>query len=637
MKERLSSIFTALCLIFLLAGWILNLSWAGYVSVLFGAIFPVAYAYESLREKNIGISLLMLVAAAGAIAVDQVIEAAILLFLYSLSGTLEEFAMGRTRSAIESLMKLRPDRATLIRDSGEVQVSIHDLQIGDNIRVASFEAIPIDGVILSGETHADESSMTGESIPVAKGIGDKLISGTQNMEGTCIVQVTAPVGQTALDKIVLLVRDAQENKASGERISQWFGRNYTFFVLGAAILSFFVRHFGFHEAPRQAFYDSVILLVALSPCALVISTPASTLSAMAWAARNGILIRGGEFIEMLGKISIVSVDKTGTLTRGRPELVEVCVCRPVVAGGVCLDEGACWHGEGTPSADAAEMLRAAAAAEQYSTHPIADAIVRAARTLGIDIPEALDQKDRPGMGVSATIDGKGVRIGQRKFFEDLPADFAAHVEELQSRGLTAAILEVEGSFAALGLRDEPRKEAATVLQKLRGLGIKRIAMLTGDTKQTAQAVAAEVGVDDWHAALLPADKIALIEEFEKEGRVMMVGDGVNDAPSLTRASIGVAMGGLGSDVALNSADVVLMGDRLSALPELIRLGRRTTGIIWANLIFGAGVIAVLVALSLFGWLPLPYAVVGHEGSTVLVILNGLRLLGGPGRVAAGSG
>lgn len=635
MKEKLSTLFTVLCLIFLIIGWVTGSVPAALVSVFFGAIFPVMYAWESLREKNIGISLLMLIAAAGAIAIDQAVEAAILLFLYSLSGTLEEFAMGKTKSAIESLMKLRPESATLITDTGESRISVHDLEVGDRIRIAAFETIPIDGVVRQGTTQVNEASMTGESIPIPKAEGDDVISGTQNLDGMCIVEVTAPVGHTALDKIVELVRDAQDNKASGERISQWFGQRYTFFVLGSFAASFLIRYFLLHAPAKPAFYDSVILLVALSPCAVVISSPAATLSALAWSARNGILVRGGQVIEALGSITQIAIDKTGTLTAGKPRLAEICVCRPVATGpNVCLDESACWHGEDSITPQAGAMLRYAAAAEQYSSHPIAEAIVNAARDLSLDIPEALDQKDRPGYGVAAMIENRPVKVGQRKFFESLPEDFEKHVEELQRRGFTVAILEVEGEYAALGLRDEPRKDASKVLNELRALGLKTVTMLTGDTHQTAETVAKEVGVEAWHASLLPGDKTAKIEEMEAKGRVMMIGDGINDAPSLTRATVGVAMGGLGSDIALNSADVVLMGDRLAALPDLVRLGRRTNKIIWVNLVFGAGMIVCLVVASLFDKLPLPLAVVGHEGSTVLVILNGLRLLGGPGRRSA---
>jgi Cd2+/Zn2+-exporting ATPase len=465
-----------------------------------------------------------------------------------------------------------------------------------------------------------------------------VLAGTQNLESMLLVTVTSEVGDSTLEKIVGLVREAQENKASGERISAWFGQRYTFVVLGAFATSLLVRTW--MGIPWNAsLYESLTLLVALSPCALVISVPATTLTALAWSARNGMLIRGGEFIERSGQIDTLTVDKTGTLTTGRPQLAEICVCTSVpetVGGGSrgCLEESACWtHGKDmSPEAEA--MLCLAAAAEQHSTHPIAEAIVRAARDRNLEITGAVGATAVPGLGVTARIDGTEVRVGQRRFFEQgndrLDPHFAAHVEAIQAKGMTVVILEADSKFAALGLRDEPRPEAKAFLASLRASGVDRLVMLTGDTEQTAKAIAAELGVTEYRAGLLPEDKSAAIEKLTSEGRrVMMIGDGINDAPSLARASVGVAMGGLGSDVALNSADVVLMHDRLDRVPQLLALGKSTNAIIRANLIFASAVIVILTIFSLVGTLPLPIAVIGHEGSTVLVILNGLRLLKGP--------
>lgn len=627
MTAKVQGILTAVCGLGLLGSFFHPLF--GWVAVVAGGVVPLEVAYQAIRERNVSVSVLMVLAAIGALVVGEVVDAGILLFLFSLSGTLEEFAMGRTKSAIEGLIKLRPETAIRIINGADERVPIQALKVHDIVRVAPFEMIPVDGTITQGTTQINESSMTGESIPVTKTLDDDVFSGTQNLDGLCLIQVTAEVGSTALDRIVQLVQDAQENKASGERVSQWFGSRYTWFVLAAFAVAFFGRLLLGHPS-QKALYESIVLLVALSPCALVISTPAATLSALAAAARRGILVRGGQHFENLGKIKVVAVDKTGTLTTGKPKLVEICVCRPVATGDVCLAENACWHGEDEISPESAVMLRAAAAAEQYSSHPIAEAIVKTARRLGVDIPEALEQSDKPGYGVTARISDGVVRIGQRKFFENLPAEFAEHVEMLQGRGLTVAILEFDGGFAALGLRDEPRPDAKSIISRLMSTGIDSVVMMTGDTSQTAKAVADELGIEEWHASLLPQDKTALIEKLELDGKpVMMVGDGINDAPSLSRASVGVAMGGLGSDIALNAADIVLMNDKLSALPDLIQFGKRTSRIIWVNLLFATGVIGVLVITSFFGKLPLPIAVLGHEGSTVLVILNGLRLLRGP--------
>jgi Cd2+/Zn2+-exporting ATPase len=628
MTARFQGVLTAICGLGLLGSLIdPRIAWIGVIA---GGVVPSQFAWQAVRDRQVSVNVLMVLAAVGALVVGEVVDAGILLFLFSLSGTLEEFAMGRTKSAIEGLIKLRPETAILLSDGGEKRVPVQELRVSDRVRIAPFEMIPVDGKISQGSTQVNEASMTGESVPVSKTIGDGVYSGTQNLDGLCIIEVTAAIGSTALDRIVELVQDAQENKASGERVSQWFGNRYTWFVLGAFTVAFFGRLALGHPS-QSALYESIVLLVALSPCALVISTPAATLSALAATAKQGILVRGGQHFENLGRVKVVAVDKTGTLTTGRPRLVEICVCNPLPQEDkVCIAESACWHGEPEISAESAIMLSAAAAAEQYSSHPIAEAIVRAARVLEVEIPEALEQSDKPGFGVIASTDGGVVKIGQPRFFENLPADFVQHVEKLQARGLTVAILEYRDTFAALGLRDEPRKEAKEVIVQLKQIGIEAVVMMTGDTRETASAVASEVGISEWHAALLPEDKATLIDKFESEGKnVLMVGDGINDAPSLAKATVGVAMGGLGSDIALNAADIVLMNDRLAVLPGLIKFGRKANRIIWANLIFATGVIAVLVITSFFGKLPLPLAVLGHEGSTVLVILNGLRLLRGP--------
>lgn len=641
---NLQTALTILCGIALVLSWFDVHPYMPYAAVLFGSYFALGSAWESIKDRSLDVNFLMVLAAAGAVAVGHADDAAGLLFLFSLSSTLESMAMSKTRSAIEGLIRLRPDEALLTTPDGDRRVPVEALRIGDEVRVPPFEAIPADGTVLSGRSSVDESAMTGESLPVAKEAGDKLLTGTQNLDGMLVMSVASEVGNSALEKIVELVRDAQENKASGERISAWFGKRYTVFVLVAFALSLGGRLlYGQEFAP--AMYTSLILLVALSPCALVISTPATTLSALAWAARNGILVRGGKYIEAIGRVNAAALDKTGTLTVGRPVLSEICVCSEAkvsVGGQGCVEEGACWHGHGDLSPEAGGLLRYAAAAEQYSSHPIAEAIVGAARSFGLDVPEAVEQQTHAGLGVSAKIDGKSVLVGQFRFFEDqgleMPEAFRTHVAGIQKSGMTVALLSVDGQLAALGLRDAPRPEAKQFVENLRALGMQKVAMITGDTRQTADAVAAELGLDEVHAALLPAHKTEIIERMGQDGlRVAMVGDGVNDAPSLARASVGIAMGGLGSDIALNAADIVLMQDKLERIPQMIRLGRRTNAIIGANLIFAGGMIGFLTLMSVIApaVMPsiaddlLPLAVIGHEGSTVVVILNGLRLLRGP--------
>lgn len=633
---NVQSLLTILCGLALVGTLVTGNHWVAYAGVLFGSYFALASAWSSLRERSIDVNFLMVLAAVGAVAVDRPEDATALLFLFSLSSTLESFAMAKTRSAIEGLVRLRPSQAVRVRAGVDEIVPVEALEVGDEIRIPAFESVPTDGTVVTGESQVDQSAMTGESIPVEKKAGDSVLAGTQNMEGSLLVAVTAKVGDSTLDRIVDLVQDAQENKASGERISQWFGQRYTFFVLAVFAISLAVRSLLMHEVFNTALLTSLTLLVALSPCALVISTPASTLSALTWAARQGILIRGGSFIESSGRINTVVLDKTGTLTEGKPRLHEICLCshaHSTVGGGPCVDQDHCWRGGSQMPAQALGFLRAAAAAEQYSTHPIADAIVEAARAWKVDVPEAVDQRVAAGLGVSAVVDGKRVSIGRMAFIEKQvqpTEDFIRHTRELQARGMTVALMAFGDDLAALGFQDSPREGAAKLIQSLRAHGADEILMLTGDNEETARAVAAEVGIDRFHAGLMPDEKTATVASLVDQGRsVMMVGDGVNDAPALARATVGVAMGGLGSDIALNSADVVLMRDRLESIPDLMRLGRRTNGVILANLLFATGVIAVLTVSSLFAKLPLPLAVVGHEGSTVIVILNGLRLLGGP--------
>ncbi len=639
--RNLQVVLTALCALALLISFVPGASAVAYVSVLLGSYFALKSSYDSMMARQVDVNILMVLAAVGAVVVGQPADAAALLFLFSLSSTLESYTMARTRSAIEGLVKLRPSEALRVTPVGDERIAVEKIQIDDHIRIPAFETVPVDGEIIDGASSLNQSAMTGESIAVTKSVGDKVLAGTQNLEGMLVARATSVVGNSTLDKIVALVDDAQQNKASGERISVWFGQTYTFVVLGIFILSLIIRT-ALRIPLSDALYESLTLLVALSPCALVISTPATTLSALGWAAKNGILIRGGEFIERAGNISIVALDKTGTLTVGRPELVEICVCdgAPILAGvgasnrAVACGEEGCWMSGTAMSETARRLLTLAAGAERYASHPVAEAVIHAAKKNGIVIPEAKDHRTVPGLGITAVVNGDTVRIGQTRYLQqegiNLPSEFMLHVEQLQKKGMTVALLSVGDGLAALGFMDVARPEAKDFIVSLHNEGVKQVAMLTGDTKETAYAVAAQIGLDQVQAGLLPDEKSAAVKALGENGQnVMMVGDGINDAPSLAGASIGVAMGGLGSDVALNAADIVLMHDNLNRIPEILRLGRRTNGIIRANLTFAITVILTLTTFSLFGKLPLPIAVIGHEGSTVLVILNGLRLLRGP--------
>ncbi|MFZ4509182.1 MAG: heavy metal translocating P-type ATPase [Fimbriimonas sp.] len=632
---QIESILTVLCGLALGLSFVPGLQFAAYFGVAFGSVRALQAAFESLRERQIDVDLLMVLAAGGAVAVGQPADACALLFLFSLSGTLEEMALGKTKSAIEGLIRLRPSQALVLRDGVETRLPLEQVKIGDTMLVPAFETIPIDGVVATGQSSVDQSSMTGESVAVAVSPGSKVIGGTQNMDGMLSIEVTSTVGDSTLDRIVTLMQEAQDNKASGERISTWFGQRYTIFVICAFAVSFVVRYL-LNQPVNEALYSALTLLVGLSPCALVISVPATTLSALAWAAGHGMLVRGGKVMEDVGEIKQIAMDKTGTLTYGKPVLQEICVCvgeEVATVESSCGVETGCWIRGEAPSSQALQLLRLAAAAEQYSSHPVAAAVINAARDLGADVPEASEHRIIPGLGVSATVDGSRVLLGKEALMRqesvELPPVFLEHVRELGESGMTVSILYGSAGLAALGFRDTMRADAPAVLDELRNLGIGAIIMLTGDNQQTANAMAKAVGVDSFAASLMPEDKARRIQELAAKGPVMMVGDGVNDAPSLSGATVGVAMGGLGSDVALNAADIVLIHDKLSGIPSLIKLGRKTQRIIRANLVFAALVIVSLTVASFVTKLPLPVAVVAHEGSTVLVILNGLRLLRGP--------
>lgn len=616
---------TALSGISLFLSFIPGLSFLSYASVLCGSYEAIQSAYSSLRDRRLDVNLLMLIAAVGAIAVGRVSDAAALLFLFSLSTTLESLAMARTKSAIESLVRLRPSKAWRVREGRDEQVLVESLTVGDIIRIPAYETVPADSIIVEGRSRIDESSMTGEAEPVPRDVEDPIVGGTQNLEGTLLAKVTAVVGDSALDKIVALVQEAQDNKASGERISEWFGQRYTIFVLIAFSTSLAIRA-AIGQPFSEGFYTSLTLLVGMSPCALVISTPATTLSALAWCARNGILVRGGEFIELAGLIKVVALDKTGTLTWGKPVLREV-VYFPFDGPPVA------WKAEEDLNPQTAYALQMAAAAEQHSSHPIARAILDALREQRLEIPAVTNHQVVSGLGVEAATEKGIVRVGRERMLQEagvaIPAGVDEHLQRLQVEGQSVSLVGMPLGVAVLGLSDGVRSGAMAFIRRLRALGIQRVAILTGDRAEAAKVVADQVGIAHVYAGLMPGEKTDRLKELQELGPVMMVGDGVNDAPSLATASVGVAMGGLGSDIAMNSADVVLIHDRIERIPDLISLGRRTVSTIRANLLFAGAVVVTLTFASLFTRLPLPIAVVGHEGSTVIVILNGLRMLSGP--------
>jgi Cd2+/Zn2+-exporting ATPase len=582
----------------------------------------VRSAIASLRERVLDVDVLMVLAALGAAAIGAPFEGALLLFLFSFSNVLQRHAMERTQRAIESLLTLRPSEALVKRADGTRKIAVEELEIGEIVIVRPGEQIPVDGVLSEGSTNVDEASLTGESMPVAKSVGSALFAGTLNQSGGIELRVTKRSEDSALSRMVKLVAEAQAEKSKTQRFlekaEQYYAMGVIAFTIGVFLVPFLFQGATF----AHAFYRAMTIMVVASPCALVISTPATVLSAIGGAARRGILIKGGSHLERAAQVDIVAIDKTGTLTVGKPSLTEI------VTGGAI-------HPVSQLPADTLRLLRVAAALEAKSEHPLAHAIVVSAQALGIEPPAATDFQSTAGKGAEATIDATRYLIGSERLFRELNAHGLEPLETLsqplQADGKTCVWLgsrdgDEVTALAVLAMADTIRPAARDLAHNLKLLGVKKVVMLTGDHRLVADAIAREARVDEVHAELLPEDKLNVIRRLKHEGVVMMVGDGVNDAPALAMSDVGVAMGAAGTDVAMETADIVLMGDRLENIPLLLAHTRRAKKVLLQNLIFASAVIVVLIAAALGLSLALPLGVVGHEGSTVLVCLNGLRLL-----------
>ncbi len=588
-----------------------------WVAVLFYALSYLAGGYEgaisaisALRHGVLDIDFLMIVAALGAAYLGEWAEGAILLFLFSLSGALETFAMDRTRHAIQKLMELRPNKATVRRNGQEIELPVEEIQIGDEVIVRPGETIPVDGQVIEGVSAVDQSPITGESVPVTKHKGDKVFAGSINTEGSLVIRVTKRAEDSTLARLIQLVEEAQSERAPMQRFIDRFSQPYATGVVLASLAYLALSLTVLNRPFSDAFYRTMTLLVVASPCALVISTPASILSAIAAAARNGVLFKGGMHLENMARVRIVAFDKTGTLTYGKPRVTDI-----VPAPGYTEED----------------VLRLAAAVERRSEHPLARAIVSQAQKEGLLLDEPEEFRALVGKGVQGKVNGQHVYIGNDRLMEDLGRTVPEHLEEvarrLRDEGKTVMWVTNEQIIGLIAVADVPRAQAASTIRALRDMGIERVVMLTGDHKEVAQAIARRLGIDDVYAELLPEDKVRLVKELDTQAPTAMVGDGINDAPAMALASVGVAMGAAGTDVALETADVVLMADDLTKLPFALELSKRARRIVFQNLIFSVGVMAALVIATLTVGIPLPLGVVGHEGSTVVVVLNGLRMLG----------
>ncbi|MGV3707803.1 MAG: heavy metal translocating P-type ATPase [Gemmatimonas sp.] len=607
----------------LLAGWLLerggnpaHIAIALYVGAyFFGARDNIGHFIGDLRRGKFAfnIDLLMVVAAVGAAILGEWAEGALLLFLFSLGHALEHYALGRARNAIKALAELAPSRAMVLQNGVEVPTDIADVRPGDLVLVKPADRIPVDGSITEGRSGINQAPITGESVPVDKGPGDAVFAGSVNGEGALTINVAVAVGDRTLDRVIKLVQDAQTQKAPTQQFTDRFARVFVPLILLADLLLIVVPPLAGWLTWSESFARGMAVLVAASPCALALGTPAAVLAGIAQAARNGVLIKGGAYLEALGSIQSVALDKTGTITTGEPSVTDV-----VPAAGV----------------HPTTLLSNAAAVERLSQHPLAKAVVQRAIYDRIVVPDAGDMTSITARGVRAQVSGAIVEVGRALLFEDqsiaVPSEVQRSVGELERRGRTTMIVRRIGNdpefLGVLGLADEPRENARHTIQTLRDSGVQRVIMLTGDNAGVGNAVGKTVGVDEVLAGLLPEDKVTQIQRLTGAGPVAMVGDGVNDAPALAHATVGIAMGGAGTAAALETADVALMGDDLSRLPFAIALSREARKVIRQNLYVSLGVIGVLVVMTASGFAGIGPAVIAHEGSTLVVIANALRLL-----------
>jgi len=574
-------------------------------AILLGGLHWMREGLEGLlRKRIIGIEILMLGATTGAVLLGMWNEAAALVVLYGAAEGLEEFTYARTRSSIRGLLDLAPKEARILTEAGEKKIPATELKVGDRFLVRPGEGIVTDGVVVDGRSGVNEAAVTGESVPVDKVPGAKVFAGSINTEGALTIEASVAFADNTLSKIIHLVEEAQEEKGRAQQWIERFGRRYSPAVLASAILLILVPWaigLDVHEWASRA----IVLLVAAAPCALIMSMPMAMASGIGAAGKRGILIKGGAHLEHLGVIKTVAFDKTGTLTLGRPAVTDIY---PV---GVQEDA----------------LLAAAASVEHFSQHPLAQAIVAAAREKGLPQREASDFVSITGGGARATVDGESWVIGSPALAQELQiplGDLASRISKLQAEGKTVVFVATGSRVAGLiAMQDQIRSEAQKVIEQLHLMGIRTV-MLTGDNQVTGEAVARRVGVDYVRAGLKPDGKVAAIKELEKDGPVLMVGDGVNDAPALAAATCGVAMGAVGTDAAIEAADIALMADDLKQLTAALGFGRKARRVSQQNIVLSLGVLAAMIPMALFGVIGVAVTVVVHEAAELLAVANGLR-------------
>ena len=574
-----------------------------------GAVYPMRRAWAAIRSASLDINVLMVIAVAGALVLRDYLEAASVVFLFAIAQWLEVRTMARARQAIRALVDLAPKDAVVLRDGHTERMPLEQIEVGHVIVVRPGDKIPLDGVVVAGASEVNEAPMTGESMPVGKTPGAEVFAGTINGQGALDVLVERRVRDTRLARVIHLVETAQATRAPLQSFVERFASKYTPAVVVMALAVGVGPWLLGAQMPETWAYRALVLLVVACPCALVVSTPVSFVAALSAAARHGVLVKGGASLERLAAVRIVAFDKTGTLTQGTLSVVEV-----LPAEGV----------------SEVELVRLAASVEARDSHPIADTIASYARAQGIALVAVSGFAATPGVGIEGLVDGRRVLVGgdrQRERHGIVPAGIERRIATLRSEGKALVLVSVDGRMAgALALADEPRGNARDALDLLRGLGVKRHVMLTGDSEDVASAIASRVGVDAYHASLMPADKHDLVKELTREGPVMMVGDGINDAPALAAADVGVAMGAIGSDVALEAADVALMSDDLLKLPYVLRLARATVRNVRTNVAISLTLKLAFLVMAVSGLATLWMAVLADTGATVIVVANALRLL-----------
>ncbi len=618
--QRRSNVRFAISAALLLLGWGIGIQTgeSGFPGVLPYAAAIVIGGYKlfikgfrNLTRFRFDMNTLMTIAILGAAAIGEWGEGAVVVLLFAISEALESYSMDKARQSIRSLMNIAPKEATVRRSGIDMTIPVDELEIGDVMVIKPGQRLAMDGTVVAGYSTVNQAAITGESIPVSKCAGDDVFAGTLNEEGVLEVEVTKRSEDTTIAKIIHLVEEAQAERAPSQAFVDRFAKYYTPAIMLLALGTILVPPLFFNGDWNRWIYEGLALLVVGCPCALVMSTPVAIVTAIGNAARNGVLMKGGIHLEEMGALNVIAFDKTGTLTKGRPEVTDI------VAFSGRSDQ---------------EILGIAAAIEQWSNHPLAAAVVRKAKERGGHAPRVSGFSSITGKGVKAVVEGAAYYIGSPKLFADvLPGgmeqDVTARILALQQQGKTAMLLGNEsGVLGIIAVADQARENSVMALRKLREAGIKRAVMLTGDNRAAAEAIGARLGIDEVRAELLPQEKLAAIKRLQAEhGKVAMVGDGINDAPALAAAAVGIAMGGAGTDTALETADIALMGDDLAALPYTIRLSRRTLGIIKENITFSLAVKLLAVLLIIPQWLTLWIAVFADMGATLIVIANSLRL------------